>query len=313
LDLLPPRAIARRRFLQILGGTAGACALPSSLASAAPQPEPFTFLFITDTHIEHELNATAGTDMAFKHASTIPADFAIQGGDHVFDALGVSPARATKLYDLYAKTEQDLGFKLYHTLGNHDCFGVYKHSGLDPADQRWGKKMFEARFGPTYYSFDHKGCHFVVLDSIGFTPTRRYRAEIDSVQLAWLTRDLAALPLGTPIIVSIHIPLTHNAHIELTPSDPLNEAAPGYFNRAETMQLLEKYNVLGVLQGHVHINKEVQVNGIRYITCGAVCGNWWHGPRFNTPEGFTVVTVANGKLATRYETYGFQTIDPQPS
>lgn len=29
-----------------------------------------------------------------------------------------------------------------------------------------------------------------------------------------------------------------------------------------------------------------------------------------TPEGFTVVTVANGKLTTRYETYGFKSVDP---
>jgi 3',5'-cyclic-AMP phosphodiesterase len=42
-----------------------------------------------------------------------------------------------------------------------------------------------------------------------------------------------------------------------------------------------------------------------------VCGNWWHGTRLGTPEGFTVVTVANGKLTTRYETTGFKTIAPQ--
>jgi len=303
----------RRRFLQLLGGAAGALAVPPAFAVPTAEPEPFTFLFITDTHTEYELDAAHGTRMAFAHARTIPADFAIQGGDHVFDALGVSPARATKLFDLYGKTEQDLGLKLYHTLGNHDCFGVYVHSGIGPADPRYGKKMFEALFGPTYYSFDHKGHHFVVLDSIGFTPERRYRAEIDSVQLAWLAHDLASQPLGTPIIVAIHIPLTHSRHPDLKPTDPLAHEIHGFINGPETMRLLEGYNVLGVLQGHVHINKEVVVNGIRYLTCGAVCGNWWHGPRFDTPEGFTVVTVANGKLSTRYETYGFHTIDPEPS
>jgi Icc protein len=30
-----------------------------------------------------------------------------------------------------------------------------------------------------------------------------------------------------------------------------------------------------------------------------------------TPEGFTVVRVAQGKLSTQYETYGFQTVAPQ--
>jgi hypothetical protein len=27
-----------------------------------------------------------------------------------------------------------------------------------------------------------------------------------------------------------------------------------------------------------------------------------------TPEGFTVVTVADGKMTTRYETYGFKAV-----
>jgi hypothetical protein len=30
-----------------------------------------------------------------------------------------------------------------------------------------------------------------------------------------------------------------------------------------------------------------------------------------TPEGFTVVTVANNKLTTRYETYGFKAVNPK--
>jgi hypothetical protein len=69
--------------------------------------------------------------------------------------------------------------------------------------------------------------------------------------------------------------------------------------------------VLGVLQGHTHVNETVVWKGVPYITSGAVCGNWWHGTHLGTPEGFTVVTVANGKLSTRYETYGFKTVAPQ--
>jgi hypothetical protein len=29
-----------------------------------------------------------------------------------------------------------------------------------------------------------------------------------------------------------------------------------------------------------------------------------------TPEGFTVVNVANGRMTTRYETYGFKAVAP---
>jgi 3',5'-cyclic-AMP phosphodiesterase len=315
MAIISPATFDRRRFLQLLGATAGATAL-HGYAATLPlvHPEPFTFLFITDTHTEPELDAAHGTDMAFRHARTFPVDFAIQGGDHVFDALGRTAARVMPLFDLYEKTEQDLGMKLHHTLGNHDCFGVYTKAGVSEMDPLYGKKLFQQKFGPTYYSFDHKGHHFVILDSIGFTAQRRYCAEIDSHQLAWLARDLAAQPAGTPMIIVTHIPLTHSfARAELDFASPHNEDGPGFINGPETMRLLEKYNVLGVLQGHVHINKEVTFNGIRYLTCGAVCGNWWHGPMHSTPEGFTVVTVADGKLHLQYETYGFQTIAPEAS
>ena len=48
-----------------------------------------------------------------------------------------------------------------------------------------------------------------------------------------------------------------------------------------------------------------------HITGGAVSGNWWKGTRLGTVEGYTVVSVHNGKLTTRYETYGFQSVEPE--
>ena len=50
--------------------------------------------------------------------------------------------------------------------------------------------------------------------------------------------------------------------------------------------------------------------GMPYLTCGAVSGNWWHGTHLGTPEGFTVVRVENNHLSTRYMSYGFRSIDP---
>jgi hypothetical protein len=81
-------------------------------------------------------------------------------------------------------------------------------------------------------------------------------------------------------------------------------------NADEVIRLFEGHNVLGVLQGHTHINERVEWHGVPYITSGAVSGNWWQGTRMGTPEGFTVVTVADGRLTTRYETYGFKAVDP---
>jgi Icc protein len=305
------RVTTRRQFLSLLGATGAAAAMPSTLAVAAA-PESFTFLFLTDSHIQPELDAAKGTDMAFKKARGIKADFVIQGGDHVFDSLAVPKDRALSLFDLYEKTEQDLGMKVHHTIGNHDVVGIFPASGVSPTDPQYGKKVFADRFGKPYYSFDHKGHHFIVLDSIGVTSDRSYEGRIDEEQKQWLASDLTALPSGTPVIVSVHIPLV-TAFYSYVPVPTKPEAHHGLSvaNADEVIKLFEGHNVLGVLQGHTHINERVEWRGVPYITSGAISGNWWKGTRMGTPEGFTVVTVADGKLSTRYETYGFKSVDPQ--
>ncbi|MDE1177856.1 MAG: metallophosphoesterase [Edaphobacter sp.] len=300
---------SRREFLTLLGAAGAAAAVAPSSLFAAPKVEPFSFVFITDAHIQPELNAAMGTDMAMKKARTFKADFAINGGDHVFDSLGVPKARALQLFDLYDKTEQDLGLKVHHTIGNHDVFGIYPVSGVSPTDPLYGKKIFEDRFGKRFYTFDHKGVHFIVLDSIGITSDRMYEGRIDAEQMEWLKADLAALPKGTPIIISVHIPLVSAfaSYIPM-PMTPAKHQSLTVGNANEVVDLLDGHNVLGVLQGHTHINENVEYKGIPYITSGAVCGNWWKGVRMGTPEGFTVVTVAGGKMTTHYETYGFKAV-----
>jgi len=284
--------------------------MPSSTFAAAP--ESFTFLFLTDSHIQPELDAAKGTDMAFKKARNIKADFVIQGGDHVFDSLAVPKDRALSLFDLYEKTEQDLGMKVHHTIGNHDVVGIFPASGVSPTDPQYGKKVFADRFGKPYYSFDHKGHHFIVLDSIGVTSDRSYEGRIDDEQKQWLAGDLTALPNGTPVIVSVHIPLVTAFYSYIpVPAKPEAHHGLSVSNADEVIKLFEGHNVLGVLQGHTHINERVEWHGVPYITSGAISGNWWKGTRMGTPEGFTVVTVADGKLTTRYETYGFKAVDPQ--
>ncbi len=310
-------ATSRREFLALLGAAGVSAAVSPSLFAASGSPvagEPFTFLFYTDAHLQPELDGVIGTGMAFKKGRGIKADFAINGGDHVFDALGVPKQRSLMLFDMYDKAQQDLGLKFYHTIGNHDVCGVYPASGVGEDDPLYGKKLFEERFGKLYYSFDHKGHHFIVLDSIGITPDHHYEGRIDAAQLQWLAADLAALPAGTPVIVSVHIPLVtaYMAYIPELPMAPPHHSL-SVANASQVLDLFAGHNVIGVLQGHTHVNELVEWKGVPYVTSGAVCGNWWHGPRMGTPEGFTVVTVAGGKMTTRYETYGFKTVAPEKS
>ncbi|MFT8736365.1 MAG: metallophosphoesterase [Zymomonas mobilis] len=308
----------RRSFLSLSAGAtlAAAATTTTRLHAGVPNRPPlrdhesFSFLFITDTHLEPELNGAQGCHEAFIKARSFPADFAIHGGDHVFDALGVNAGRASMLADLYHKTADDLRMPVHHTMGNHDCFGIYKESGAQPTDPFYGKKYFEDNFGQIYYSFDHKGVHFVILDSIGITEDRSYEGRIDPAQFNWLSRDLAAQPAGTPIIVSSHIPIMNAIDYASIPLNKMKHHSLSVINAADILELFDHYNVIGVFQGHTHVVERIEWHGVPYITGGSVCGNWWHGTRYGTPEGFMVVKVKNGKVIPHYETYGFQTIDP---
>ena len=313
----------RRRFLSLSAMTAGALATGASPLTATPDaktesPGSFDYIFLTDTHLEPELAAADGCGQAFRKAAGMHADFAIQGGDHVFDALAVDRKRADNLFDLYAQTEQALGLKVHHTIGNHDHFGLFAKSGVGAGSAGFGKQMFTERLGPTYYSFDHKGYHFIVLDTIQPTEDRSWEARIDAPQLTWLTEDLGKLAPGAPVIVTAHVPLVTGFSSYAPPAAGGSGVTPPsahpqlvVANAYEVLPLLEKHNVLAVFQGHTHVNEVVTFRGIPYITSGAVCGNWWHGTRLGIPEGFTVVNLRDGRMTYRYETYGFKSVDPQ--
>jgi Icc protein len=307
----PPMTLDRRAFLKTaaFAGTAASLTSPSLNWAAGASPGSFDFVFFTDTHIEPELDAPHGCDMCFRKIAGLQPDFAIMGGDHVFDAVSVDRVRATAVFDLYKKTEQSLQMPIYHAIGNHDIFGVNTKSGAAPGDPGYGKKMYEDRVGKTYYSFDHKGWHFVVLDSIQPTEDRLWQAQIDLAQMAWLKEDLARTGTVTPVIVTVHVPLvtafaTYSEKIHS--GQKYNTLTVD--NAPEVLATFEGHNIVAVLQGHLHVNEMIQLKNTQYIVGGAVCANWWRGPRMGYPEGFTVVSARNGKVTTRYETYGFKAI-----
>src|ERR1700739_4881904 len=193
----------RRKFLKSLAAAGAAAALPPLRTEPPPSPGSFDFVFFTDTHIQPELDAAHGCDMCFRKIAATKSDFAIMGGDHVFDAFGVDGTRARMVYDLYSRTEQLIGMPLHNAIGNHDVFGVLARSGVAPTDPAYGKKMYQDRMGHTFYTFDHKGYHFVVLDSNQPTDDRLWEARVDEAQLEWLRNDLTVLPPGAPVVAVI--------------------------------------------------------------------------------------------------------------
>src|ERR1700735_3971043 len=301
----------RRKFLTTMATASPAIAFPFPRFPALKRPAPgsFDFVFFTDTHIQPELDAAHGCDMCFRKIATTKSDFAIMGGDHVFDVFGVNATRARMVFDMYGRAEQLIGMPLHNAIGNHDVFGVLTRSGVAPTDPAYGKKMYQDRLGPTFYTFDHKGYHFVVLDSIQPTGDRLWEARVDEAQLQWLRSDLKALPPGTPVVAVIHCPLVtaFATSAEVIPSGRKYNTMT-VANAPEVLEIFDHANVIAVLQGHTHVNEIVAYKNTQYITSGAVCGNWWNGPRLGTPEGFSVISLHEGKVSTRYETYGFHSV-----
>jgi Icc protein len=80
----------------------------------------------------------------------------VRRGDFVFDAIAVDRTRAHMLGDLFKQTSSSLHVPVHYTLGNRDVFGITPKSGVAPGDPEYGKKAYQDRYGPTYYSFDTK-------------------------------------------------------------------------------------------------------------------------------------------------------------
>jgi len=269
----------------------------------------YRFVFMTDIHIQPELGGAEGFKTAIKYINSLQPnpDFVITGGDLIMDALRQDFGRADSLYELYIETCKLFDMPVYNTIGNHELFGLYPKSNVDPSHPEYGKKMFMNRLGEgkTYRSFDYKNWHFILLDGIGTTPERKYIGEVDSVQLEWMKQDLRKVGTERPIVIVTHIPFfTIAAQYKDGPTKP-NSQGFVIINAHEISKMCEDYNLKLVLQGHLHIVEDLSFRGVHYITAGAVSGSWWKGPRYGFPEGFAVVDLSENDFKWSYETFGW--------
>ena len=98
-------------------------------------------------------------------------------------------------------------------------------------------KAFQEFFGPTHYTFEHKGVHFIVLDNVSDP-----RASIGDEQLAWLAADLQKQPAEAPIVVFTHRPL-----FDLYPQWDWATR-----DGAKAVELLMPHKNVVVFYGHIH-------------------------------------------------------------
>lgn len=267
-----------RRDFTLKGLAAGALStLPISLVKLAfaDSAQDFTFAYISDSHIQHIKGNefVRNWDMGLKRAVAEvnllhpKPDFVIFGGD---------------LAQLGTKAELDHGaellsackYKIHYVMGEHDYY-------LDLGEY-WSKL-----FGPQQYSFDHKGVHFVVLNSILTTdewtfkrwPTAKQRMDemagldnpngspfmVGEKQREWLKKDLEKVKKDTPVVVLSHSPL-----------QKIFKNWNFWTDDAEEVQkILAPYKKVNVLYGHVH---QIQYNKIGNIAFNSVMATAWPWP-----------------------------------
>ncbi|MCZ6678894.1 MAG: metallophosphoesterase, partial [Candidatus Poribacteria bacterium] len=257
------------------------------------QPAAFTFIHYTDMHLADGHQPVEGFRefIAEVNAMAPPPAFAIGTGDITLQG-GAG--------EVYAKEIDAINVPLYHTMGNHEML----------VGQPDPKAAYKALFGPTYYSFNYSGVHFVVMDGHQADPTQEGWKNVIGIvsdrELDWLRADLQQIEAGTPIIGLIHIPLV-STFTERRGLHPLSSPWWEVVNYDEAIDVLAAYNTRLVLQGHMHENERIRYRGIDFITIGAVCGGWWRDPLNpdGSPRGYRIVSVVGGEVASRYKSTGF--------
>lgn len=248
----------RRKFLTVSGVSLGVGALytmaPRLVGSAegaelarqlgkknGERPAPFRVFQLSDTHVGWD-GGTRAFERAIDVANAASPDLVLFTGDLTHDSenAGEHAARMKRFQEIAGRLR---GAKLYHVPGEHDA-------GLDAGE------LYRSVFGPSFYSFDHKGFHFVALDNVS-----RAKPEVGAEQRAWLAKDLARFPKTAPIVVFTHRPL-----FDLRPDWEWFTS-----DGDDVMNLLAPYQNVTVLYGHIHREHEQASGTATHYAARSLC------------------------------------------
>ena len=217
----------------------------SKLLGQGKDHEGFQFVQISDSHIGFNKPANADVNatlqIAIDKINALPKapDFLIHTGDLTQLA---KPSEFDTLSQLLqgAKTKQ-----MYCVPGEHD-------NATDDG------KEYLARFGKGtkgtgWYSFDHKGVHFVgLVNSAAIDGMGKLGAD----QLAWLKDDLSARKSSTPVVIFAHIPLW----------SVYPEWGWGTADSEEALSYVKRFGSVTVLNGHIHQTMQKVEGNIKFHT-----------------------------------------------
>jgi hypothetical protein len=281
--------------------------LSFGLAPVAGRRE-FSFIHASDTHI-----APASVERTRRLRTLVdslrPA-FLLITGDLVRDALRVSEVEATGYYELFVRESGAFRTPVWTVPGNHENFGIERQlSKVSAQHPLYGREMYHKYLGPDYYSFTYGGVHFVGLNTVDIDD-ESYYGHVDSLQLAWLERDIALVPASMPVVTFDHIPFATSL-LELggyrdTPPAPTLITVGGrttfrhtVSNAGDVLSVLRKRQHVLALGGHLHSGERIEyaIDGLRtrFHQGAAIVGpSAAAGLRF--PSGITVYTVRNGEI-----------------
>jgi 3',5'-cyclic-AMP phosphodiesterase len=139
--------------------------------------------------------------------------------------------------------------EVFYVPGEHDL--------LDEGQQ------FHDRFGRLskgqgWYSFDHKGVHFVGLNNV-MNLKAGGLGNLGNDQLEWMEKDVKHLSKSTPIVVFAHIPLW----------SVYPEWGWGTDDAAQALSYLKKFGSVTVLNGHIHQTMQKVEGNVTFHTAAS--------------------------------------------
>ena len=193
----------------------------------------FSFVQISDSHIGFSKEAnkdvvgTLKEAIARINALPQPPDFIL----HTGDLTHLSEAEEFDTLDQLLKSAKTS--QILYVPGEHDVIGDNGKQYL----QRFGK----GTKGQGWYSFDHKGVHFVGLVNV-MDIKENGLGILGEDQLAWLQDDLKERSGDAPIVVFAHIPLW----------TVYPQWGWGTNDGAQALSYLKRFGSVTVLNGHIH-------------------------------------------------------------
>ena len=99
-----------------------------------------------------------------------------------------------------------------------------------------------------------------------------------------------------PICIVSHIPILAACEYFDGPNEESgNWVVPAAWMHIDARRFRDYFlrtpNIRLCLSGHTHQYEVLDYLGVRYVTSGAVCGNWWNGAYMEFPPAYVMVNL----------------------